>query len=133
MKNWHVLYLYQQFISIKTVERNKIAYVCYCYLIISSINKLIFSDKTLLTPPLFSRAYELSRQIHIINAYCRETEQYRDELHDSLWDLLDELIDVHTRVAPQSLYASMYKLYVCVSGSVFGQLYYNRISTAGII
>ena len=63
-------------------------------------------ERTLIAPALLSPAYELSRQIHIINAYCRETEKYKDALHDSLWDLLDELIDVHTRVAPQSLYAS---------------------------
>ena len=44
--------------------------------------------------PLFAPAHELSRQIQIINAYCREAEVLDDPLQDTLWHLLDELIEV---------------------------------------
>ena len=45
-------------------------------------------------PALFAPAHELSRQIQIINAYCREAELLDDPLQDTLWHLLDELIEV---------------------------------------
>lgn len=45
-------------------------------------------------PPLFAPAHELSRQIQIINTYCREAEILDDPLQDTLWHLLDELIEV---------------------------------------
>ena len=56
-------------------------------------------------PPLFAPAHELARQIHVINAYCREAELLEDPMQITLWDLLDELIDAHERVAPKSLFA----------------------------
>lgn len=59
-------------------------------------------------PPMFAPAHQLDRQIHVINAYCREAEYLRDPLHHILWDLLDSLIEVHSQVAPKSLFAGMF-------------------------
>jgi hypothetical protein len=61
-------------------------------------------------PPLFAPVHEIARQIQIINAYTREAEMLRDPLHDTLWDLLDELIDVHTNLSPKSLFSGMKNL-----------------------
>ena len=62
-------------------------------------------EKALSSPPMFAPVHELERQIHIINAYCREAEFLDDPTFDSLWDLLDELIEAHRNLAPHSLFA----------------------------
>lgn len=62
-------------------------------------------EKALSTPPMFAPVHELERQIHIINAYCREAEFLDDPTFDSLWDLLDELIEAHRNLSPQSLFS----------------------------
>lgn len=62
-------------------------------------------EKALSSPPMFAPVHELERQIHIINAYCREAEFLDDPTFDSLWDLLDELIEAHRNLSPQSLFA----------------------------
>ena len=62
-------------------------------------------EKALSSPPMFAPVHELERQIHIINAYCREAEILDDPTFDSLWDLLDELIEAHRTLAPNSLFA----------------------------
>ncbi|XP_033109234.1 uncharacterized protein LOC117110591 [Anneissia japonica] len=69
----------------------------------------IVLEHALLTNPLFSPAHEVSRQIQIINAYCREAELLNDPIHDALWDLLDELIEAHSKIAPVSLFAESVK------------------------
>ena len=61
-------------------------------------------EKALSSPPIFAPVHELERQIHIINAYCREAEYLDDPTFDSLWDLLDELIEAHRTLAPHSLF-----------------------------
>ncbi|XP_064625710.1 uncharacterized protein LOC135486661 [Lineus longissimus] len=66
-------------------------------------------DKALSMPPLFAPVHELARQIQIINAYTREAEMMKDPLHDTLWDLLDELIDVHSSLSPKSLFSESIK------------------------
>ena len=59
--------------------------------------------------PMLTPAHELSRHIQIINAYCREAEQLGDPIHDTLWDLLDELIEAHSNVSPYSIYSASSK------------------------
>lgn len=59
--------------------------------------------------PMLTPAHELSRHIQIINAYCREAEQLGDPIHDTLWDLLDELIEAHSNVSPHSIYSASSK------------------------
>lgn len=59
--------------------------------------------------PTLAPAHELSRHIQIINAYCREAEQLGDPIHDTLWDLLDELIEAHSNVSPHSIYSASSK------------------------
>ena len=54
---------------------------------------------------MFAPAHELSRHIHIINAYYREANFLKDPLEDSLWDILDELIMTYETLAPKSLFA----------------------------
>lgn len=54
---------------------------------------------------MFAPAHELSRQIKIINAYSREAEYMDDEFHDSLVDILDELIETHSQVVHLSLFS----------------------------
>lgn len=58
--------------------------------------------------PMFAPAHELSRQIQIINAFCREAEHLRDPIHDTLWDVLDELMEAHAQIAPRSLFAGQF-------------------------
>ena len=66
-------------------------------------------EKALSSTPIFAPVHELERQIHIINAYCREAEYLDDPTFDSLWDLLDELIEAHRTLAPHSLFAQSVK------------------------
>lgn len=40
----------------------------------------------------------------VINAFCREAEYISDPTHDTLWDLLDELIEAHNALAPISVF-----------------------------
>ena len=63
-------------------------------------------EQALSTIPLFSPVHELSRQIQIINAFCREAEYISDPTHDTLWDLLDELIQAHNHLSPISVFGS---------------------------
>ena len=56
--------------------------------------------------PLFAPVHELSRQIQIINAFCREAEFIHDPTHDTLWDLLDELIEGHNRLTKVSVFGT---------------------------
>ncbi len=63
-------------------------------------------ERALSTLPLFSPVHELSRQIQIINAFCREAEFISDPTHDILWDLLDELIEAHNHLSPVSLFGT---------------------------
>ncbi|ESO89671.1 hypothetical protein LOTGIDRAFT_234257 [Lottia gigantea] len=62
-------------------------------------------EKCRTMPPLFSPVHELTQQIQVINAFLRESEKLEDGLHDTLWDLLDEMIDTHRQIEPQSLFS----------------------------
>eukprot|EP00042_Codosiga_hollandica_P042502 m.391219 g.391219 ORF g.391219 m.391219 type:complete len:499 (-) comp56345_c0_seq11:495-1991(-) len=69
----------------------------------------ILNARTLLernwnSPPLIAPAHELSRYIHIVNALCREAMKEQDFLSDSLWQLLDELIEAHNSVSPDCIF-----------------------------
>ncbi|XP_032219672.2 uncharacterized protein LOC5519119 [Nematostella vectensis] len=66
-------------------------------------------EKALSSPAIFAPVHELERQIHIINAYCREAEYLEDPTFESLWDLLDELIEAHRALSPQSLFSQSNK------------------------
>ena len=66
-------------------------------------------ERALSTPPIFAPVHELERQIQIINAYCREAEVINDPTFDTLWDLLDELIEAHTVFNSQSLFSESNK------------------------
>lgn len=57
------------------------------------------------TSPVRS-VHKLSRQIQIINAYCRETEAVKNSTHDLLWALLNEMIDTHNYLLTQSVYGA---------------------------
>ena len=46
--------------------------------------------------------------IHIVNADCRVAERDKDPMHPVLWQLLDNLIGVHGKVAPKSLFAGLF-------------------------
>ena len=61
-------------------------------------------EQSLSTIPIFAPVHELSRQIQIINAFCREAEYISDPTHDTLWDLLDELIQAHNHLSPISVF-----------------------------
>lgn len=63
-------------------------------------------EQALSTIPLFSPVHELSRQIQVINAFCREAEYISDPTHDTLWDLLDELIQAHNHLSPISVFGT---------------------------
>ena len=57
----------------------------------------------------FAPVHELSKQIQIINAYCREAEVLKDPAHSSLWALLAEMVDAHSTIAPHSVYGTSVK------------------------
>lgn len=61
------------------------------------------------TTEFFAPVHELSRQIQIINAYCREAEVLEDPAHSSLWALLAEMVDAHSSIAPHSIYGTSVK------------------------
>ena len=56
--------------------------------------------------PYFAPVHELSTQIQIVNAFYREAEYLEDPTHQSLWALLDEMIDTHRHLAPHSIYGT---------------------------
>lgn len=58
-------------------------------------------------PAIFTPVHELAHQIHILNAYMRESELTCDGLHPTLWAVLDEMIDMHQRLEPKSLFGEM--------------------------
>ncbi len=57
----------------------------------------------------FAPVHELSRHVQIINAYCREAELLQDPMHPSLWALLAEMVDLHTELAPYTIYGTLTK------------------------
>jgi len=61
-------------------------------------------ESSLASIPLFAPIHELSHQVQVINAYCREAEMLKDPTHDTLIDLLDELIEAHNSLAPVSVF-----------------------------
>lgn len=60
-------------------------------------------------PPVLAPCHELARHIQIINAYCREAEQEEDQLHSSLWQVLDELTAMHSVLLRKSIFADSSK------------------------
>lgn len=79
----------------------------------------LFAEKIQQIPALFAPAHELARQIHVINAYCREAEKLADPMQSTLWDVLDEVIDTHERIAPKSLFAESVKPSIRTTASEF--------------
>jgi len=65
------------------------------------------TEKIQRVPALLAPVHELSRHIHVMNAYCREAEYTRDALHMVLWEVLDDLVETHANVAPKSLFAGL--------------------------
>ncbi len=55
-------------------------------------------------PALFAPVHKLSKQIQIINAYCREAEVIRDPTRVRLWALVNEMIDVYNHLTPLSVF-----------------------------
>nr|KAG5709594.1 hypothetical protein BaRGS_001644 [Batillaria attramentaria] len=83
-------------------------------------------------PAIFAPVHELAHQIHVLNAYMRESELMQDGLHPTLWAVLDEMIDMHQRLEPKSLFGGTHafllffqmretvvvvSLFVCVQAS----------------
>lgn len=66
-------------------------------------------EKCYSTTEFFAPVHELSRQIQIINAYCREAEVLEDPAHPSLWAFLAEMVDAHSSIAPNSIYGTSTK------------------------
>ena len=66
-------------------------------------------EKCYSSTEFFAPVHELSRQIQIINAYCREAEVLEDPAHPSLWALLAEMVDAHSIIAPHSVYGTSVK------------------------
>ncbi|XP_071119124.1 uncharacterized protein [Haliotis cracherodii] len=66
-------------------------------------------EKCRSTTPMFAPVHELSQHIQVINAYFREAEKLGDGLHDTLWDLLDEMIQLHEKLEPKSLFGDSVK------------------------
>lgn len=58
-------------------------------------------------PTIFVPVHELAHQIQVLNAYMRESELVCDGLHPTLWAVLDEMIDMHQRLEPKSLFGEM--------------------------
>ncbi|KAL8586792.1 hypothetical protein ACOMHN_061305 [Nucella lapillus] len=58
-------------------------------------------------PAMFTPVHEMAHQIHILNAFMRESELMQDGLHPTLWAVLDEMIDMYQRLEPKSLFGEM--------------------------
>ncbi|OWF42111.1 uncharacterized protein LOC110461556 [Mizuhopecten yessoensis] len=69
----------------------------------------IVLDKTKESPQIFAQVHDLAQQIKVLNVYCREAEYLGDALHGIMWDLLDEMIDVHSDLSQKSLFAETVK------------------------
>ncbi|XP_060064768.1 uncharacterized protein LOC132545115 [Ylistrum balloti] len=69
----------------------------------------IILDKTKESPPIFAQVHDLAQQIKVLNVFCREAECLGDALHGIMWDLLDEMIDVHSDLSQKSLFAETVK------------------------
>ncbi|KAK3090786.1 hypothetical protein FSP39_014618 [Pinctada imbricata] len=65
-------------------------------------------EKTQRYPAMFAPVHDLARQIQILNAYCREAEFLGDALHGTMWDLLDEMIEIHSKLTIRSLFAGVF-------------------------
>lgn len=63
-------------------------------------------EHTLAAVPLFAPVHEIGYQVKVINAYSREAELIGDPTHDTLWDLLDELIEAHNHLTKISVFGS---------------------------
>ena len=61
-------------------------------------------ERALSAIPLFAPIHELAHQIKVVNAYCREAECIGDPTHDTLWDLLDELIEAYNTLSVVSVF-----------------------------
>ena len=70
----------------------------------AALKARITLEKALAFIPLFAPVHDLSHQIKVINAYSRETEYIGDPTHDTLWDLLDELIEAHNSLVKVSVF-----------------------------
>ncbi|KAK3727861.1 hypothetical protein QZH41_001640 [Actinostola sp. cb2023] len=79
-------------------------------------------EKALSSPPIFAPVHEIERQIHVINAYCREAEYLEDPTFESLWDLLDELIEAHRALSPLSMFSQSVKKSVRETAKEFMKL-----------
>lgn len=67
----------------------------------------MISERCRRMPAIFAPVHELSHQVHVLNAYMRESELMRDGLHPTLWAVLDEMIDMHQRLEPKSLFGGI--------------------------
>lgn len=79
-------------------------------------------EKALSSTPIFAPVHEIERQIHVINAYCREAEYLEDPTFESLWDLLDELIEAHRALSPLSMFSQSVKKSVRETAKEFMKL-----------
>jgi len=70
----------------------------------AALKARVILEKALSAIPLFAPIHELAHQIKVINAYCREAEYIEDPTHDTLWDLLDELIEAHNTLVKVSVF-----------------------------
>eukprot|EP00047_Mylnosiga_fluctuans_P005486 m.240772 g.240772 ORF g.240772 m.240772 type:complete len:696 (+) comp13725_c0_seq1:45-2132(+) len=60
-------------------------------------------------PDVVAPSHELARHIQIVNATFRDAEIERDPLSAPLQDVLDELVYLHNRVAPKSIFGTTIK------------------------
>lgn len=57
---------------------------------------------------MFAPVHELARHIQVINTYNREAEYLKDPLHLVLWEVLDDLVELHAKIAPVSLFSGWF-------------------------
>ena len=67
----------------------------------------MYTERIERMPSMFAPVHELARHIHIINTYCREAEYIQDALHLVLWEVLDDLVELHAKISPTSLFAGI--------------------------
>ncbi|KAK3584573.1 hypothetical protein CHS0354_024621 [Potamilus streckersoni] len=69
----------------------------------------ILLDKIKRAPAIFAPVHDLANHIQVINAYMREAEYVQDALHPTLWELLDDMVETHAELEPQSLFSESVK------------------------
>nr|CAB3263091.1 uncharacterized protein LOC101242461 [Phallusia mammillata] len=79
---------------------------------VAAINGKSAVKQALNCPALLAPVHLLAHHIQVVNALACESEYIDDPLHSTLRDALDDLIDLHSKLVPQSIFTESLKMNV---------------------